>query len=98
MCPSSGTPVLERYVEQRLDDAAPAADQADGVAVTRPGRAPDDRPRLVPLERRDGGPGAAGGDGAGRSDRRRPSSAAAGRWAAGQETSVSSWVARVSTT
>ena len=50
-------PRLQRYVEQRLDDGAPAADQADGVAVAGPGGAPDDRPRLVLPEGRDGFPG-----------------------------------------
>ena len=57
MCPSVGHALLERYVEERLDDRAPAADDADGVAVAGPRRAPDDRPRLVPLERGDGVPG-----------------------------------------
>ena len=55
--PVVGHALLERYVEQRLDHAAPAADQPDRVAVARPRRAPDDRPRLVPLERLDGFPG-----------------------------------------
>ena len=42
-----GHALLQGYVEERLDHAAPAADQADGVAVAGPGGAPDDRPRLV---------------------------------------------------
>src|SRR5262249_28375534 len=42
--------VLQRYVEQRLDHAPPAADQADGLPVAGPRRAPDDRPGLVRLE------------------------------------------------
>ena len=57
MCPLGGRALLERYVEERLDHAAAAAHEADRVAVAGPGRAPDDRPRLVPLERVDGGPG-----------------------------------------
>ena len=39
-------PVLERDVEYGLDHVAPTTDEADGVAVARPGRAPDDRPGL----------------------------------------------------
>ena len=49
--------LLERDVHDRVGDPAPAAEQADGVAITRPGRAPDDGPRLVPLDGRDGFPG-----------------------------------------
>ena len=45
--------VLERHVEYRLDHLAPTTDQADGVAVSRPGRAPDDRPGLVLPQRCD---------------------------------------------
>ena len=52
-----GTALLERDVQDRLDDAAPAADQPDRVPVPRPRRPPDDRPRLVPPQRLDGFPG-----------------------------------------
>ena len=58
--PGLGHALLEGYVEDGLDHRAPAADQADRVAVAGPGRAPDDRPRLVPLERGDGVPGGRG--------------------------------------
>jgi len=45
--------VLERDVEYGLDHAAPTTDEADGVAVARPRRAPDDRPGLVLPQRCD---------------------------------------------
>jgi hypothetical protein len=46
-------PVLERDVEYGLDHVAPTTDEPDGIAVARPGRAPDDRPGLLLLRRRD---------------------------------------------
>ncbi len=52
---------LERDVEQRLDHPSPPADEPDRLAITGSRRPPDDRPRLVPLERSDGVPGVAGG-------------------------------------
>ena len=52
-----GTALLQRDVQDRLDDAAPAAHQPDRVPVPRPRRPPDDRPRLVPPQRLDGFPG-----------------------------------------
>ena len=42
-----GRPVLEGYVEQALDLAPAAADGEHGVVVTEP----DQRPRVVPLQR-----------------------------------------------
>ena len=52
-----GYALFERHVQDRLDHAALAADQPDGVPVPRPRRPPDDRPRLMPPQRLDRFPG-----------------------------------------
>ena len=46
--------LLELDVQQRLDDPPRAPDQPHRVAVPRPRRPADDRPRLVPPQRLDG--------------------------------------------
>ena len=53
---------LQRDVEDRRHLRPTTAEHAHRVAVTCPRRPPDDRPRLVPLERGDGVPGGRGRD------------------------------------
>jgi hypothetical protein len=52
---------LQRHVHDRLRHPAPTADQSDGVLAAHAGGAPDQGPRLVPLQRVDRGTGIGAG-------------------------------------